>query len=447
VQSTLAPNSPRGGGLRELLLVVGVCCVTLIGGFALKAQCLGPWDGRQFSRLCYNDIQPLYYARRVSTTFPYVHGRLKGDQLRRGAIEYPVLTGLFMYESAHMGSFLPFLSRADASSGNEYLYESALLLAPFALAIAWLLVRMAGKRAFLWAAAPALVLYAFHNWDLLVVAATVVGWWCWQRERAGWAAFWFAIGAAFKLYPILFLAPLTLERILDGDRKGAVRVVMAGVLPVALINLPFVLINRSGWLATYSFHEARWADYNSIWAWFVGAHVAGITLPVFGVKVLNGVTAALTGAFVVVALLSGWMEERRSGNYPTLQVSAAMLASFLLWNKVHSPQYALWILPFFVLLNVNWWWWVAYALADLMIYVGIFRWFYDFVYGGLDFTWAKRVLILGVWARAILLLALFVVFLLARVARGVREDPHAGSSALASHPSPNVPGVGEALSV
>jgi uncharacterized membrane protein len=440
---------PRAKALpRDILIVVGLCCATLICAFALKAQCLAPWDGRQFSRLCYNDIQPLFYARSVATTFPYIHGVLHNDQLTHGAIEYPVLTGLFMYASAHLGRWLPFLPHADASSDNEYLYDSALLLAPFALVISLLLASMARRRALLWALAPALILYAFHNWDLLVVAAAVAGFWCWHRERTGWAAFWFGIGGALKLYPLMFLAPLMLERIMARDGKGAVKTVLAGLVPPVLINLPFILINSSGWFATYAFHEQRWADYNSIWVWFVGAHFAGMTLPTFGVDALNGITGLLTGGFMLMALALGWVLARKSREYPTLQVSGAMLASFLLWNKVHSPQYALWILPFFVLLDVAIWWWAAYAVADLVVYAGIFRWFYDFVYQGTDFTLAKRALIFGVWSRAVLLLALFGVFLLARVAWGVRgRRPQAGSGKVASHPPFSVPGVGEQVPV
>ncbi len=126
----------------------------------------------------------------------------------------------------------------------------------------------------------------------------------------------------------------------------------------------------------------------------------------------------------MAALAIGWIRSGRDGTYPFLQVGAAMVAAFLLFSKVHSPQYTLWILPFFALTTVNVAWWVAYTVVDLAVYIGVFRWFFDFLYRGEDFTFFKKLMIAGVWARAGLLVLLFVAFLLAR-----RPEPQPQESA------------------
>jgi hypothetical protein len=79
------------------------------------------------------------------------------------------------------------------------------------------------------------------------------------------------------------------------------------------------------------------------------------------------------------------------------------------------------------------WWWVAYSIIDLVVYVGIFRWFYDNVYQGQDLTFAKRALIFAIWARAALLVAMFFAFL----RPGTSEPVPAArpASALLSHRS------------
>lgn len=382
-----------------------VMVVVLVAAFFFKAQCLQPGDGRQlYQRLCYTDLTPLYGLRGVAEhVFPYVHGSLDpGSGLVDGAIEYPVLTGVFMWSSG-----LP------VHDANQFFVVSAILLAPAALATAYLLARMTGWRALLWAAAPAVVLYSFHNWDLLVVACAVGGIWWWSRGRPVAAGLWFGIGAAFKLYPAFFLAPLFFDELRRRGFTRALRSAGAGIAAFAVVNVPFFLAGRDGWLATYLFHARRGPNFDSIWAlWFPSDTWLGD----YGALTpdrLNLVTAVLTGTFFVGALAYGWWRGRRDGVYPFLGVCGALLAAFLLWNKVHSPQYALWLLPFFALLRVNVVWWALYAVADAATYYGVFQWFYDQSLGR-DFTPAKKAMIAGVWGRALLLALLFGLFLRAR---------------------------------
>ena len=385
---------------RTAVVVLGVCLLTLAAGFALKAQCLAGFDGRQYSRLCYNDLQPLYGPRGVEDhVFPYVHGALRSGELIGGAIEYPVLTGVFMWFS---GLF--------SDDANTYLVVSAVLLAPFGLLAAYYASALAKKRALLWAAAPALVLYAFHNWDVLPVAASFAGFYFWVRGKPLWAAVLFGVGGALKIYPLFFVAPLALDQLTRKKLRGAVRAAAAGAGTFALINLPFAVVNSQGWLATYQFHRERGPNYDSIW--YLG-------WPSWSPSRVNLITATLTAGSFVAILLYGWVRARRQGAYPFVQTCGALLAAFLLFNKVHSPQYTLWLLPFFVLLGVHWLWWAVYSLVDLLVYVGVFRWYFDLLHGQ-DETLAKAIMVAGVWGRAGLLALLIGVFLTASAV----EDLH-----------------------
>lgn len=405
-----------------------VCVGALIVGFFFKAQCLQAGDGRQmFERLCYSDLPPLYGLRGVAeNVFPYVNGGLDASGLVNGAIEYPVLTGLFMW-----------LTGLPVNDVNQFFVVSAILMAPAALATAYLLARMSGWRALLWAAAPALVLYAFHNWDLLVVGCAVAGAWSWSRRKPVAAAVWFGLGAAFKMYPAFFLAPLFLDELRRRGFRSAFGSAAAGVATFALVNVPFLVGGRDGWLATYQFHQRRGPNFDNLWAlWFPSDTWFGDYGAITPER-LNIVTAVLTGAFFAVALAYGWWRARRDGTYPFLQVCAALLAAFLLWNKVHSPQYALWLLPFFALVRINVVWWVLYAIADAATYYGVFQWFYDLSQGR-DFAAAKKAMIGGVWARAVLLLILFFVFLRGRAA--AEPEPEAAPEPeILSHPPATVP--------
>ena len=387
-------------------LALAACSVMLLLSFLDKWQCTGPvFDtfgisadfGRlKNSNLCYTDIQQLWIGRGVREhLFPYVSGRLTDGQLVGGAIEYPVLTGLFMWVTG-----LP------AHNDAQFLATSALLLAPFGLVTTWLLVRLAGLRAMIWAAAPALVFYGFLNWDLLVTAAFTVAVWCWSRGRFTVAAAWLGAGTALKLYPALFVLPLVAARLVAGDRRGAGRVVLVSAGSYLMVNLPFILVNPTGWWATYEFQSMRGADVttDSIWYW---------GFPHLGASTVNHLSATLIAMAWVVALAYGWWRARSEGDYPWVQVSAAMLCAFLLFNKVHSPQYMLWLLPFFVLVRVRWGWWLGYMVFDALLFVGLFQWYHAVLEGdgGLGFGPALQATVLGVWGRAGMLALLFVVFL------------------------------------
>lgn len=409
-----------------LLAVLATTAFGILLGYLSKTPCTGPpYDAygisanlgaNKYSHLCYSDVQQLWVGRGVREhLFPYLDGRLEPSDrpegsLVGGAVEYPIVTGLFMW-----------LAGLGASTDGDYLRTTALLLAPFGLLTAGLLARLAGWRAFIWAAAPALVLYSVHNWDFLATACVVGAVWAWARGRPGTAAMLLGLGAATKIYPGFLALPLLLDRVWLRDVRGAARVVAGTGGVWAAINVPFMLANWDGWWATYSFQAGRAADLttNSIWYW---------GFPELTGDEVNRWSAALIVVSWLVAVAGGWAVAQRGGRYPWLQVGAALLASFLLFNKVYSPQYVLWLLPFFVLLRIRWGWWVAYLAVDLLLYVGLFRWYYDITQGG-DFGVAKQAAVLGVWGKAVLLALLYVVFLRSS---SVVQDPsedHESSSA------------------
>ncbi len=414
-------------GAAAVVAAVLLCGLTLLLGYANKARCAGPEftdEGRSFpaysvriSRdVCYSDIQHLWVLRELGEhNIPYLSGGITADgQLDGGTVEYPVLTGMLIWVGA-----------LGAETDAGFLLASALLMAPFGLLTAALLARLSRWRALLWALGPPLVLYAFHNWDLPVVACAVGAVWVmhgWGRdrtvaERGTVAAVLLGLGFAFKLYPAVFVLPLAAYVLTsrdDGDGwdvSGAVRVCLAAAGTAVLANLPFAVLGYQGWRGSIEFQQRRDADIttNSIWYWGFRPVSDSSAFQ----ATVDVVSPLLVLASFALALALGWRRYRSDGTFPWVAVSAAMLCGFLLLHKVHSPQYTLWLLPFFVLLQVRWGWIAAYLVADAAMGIGIFRWFYvsgndlpDGIRDGL----AAQAVVVGVWGRAALLVALFVVF-------------------------------------
>ena len=128
---------------------------------------------------------------------------------------------------------------------------------------------------------------------------------------------------------------------------------------------------------------------------------------------LGGVLAVAPGPWLVYALdaagfavsfvLVWLLKQRREPDFSRWSLAFPLLVLFLLSNKVYSPQYGLWLLPFFALGGSDLKTFVAFEVADVAVFVTRFSFFGDLSgYGGLPFgafeiAIAARALIL-IWA-------------------------------------------------
>ena len=442
----LIAAASRGAPIFVLITTL-LCALTLAVGYANKARCIGPefdssgrsepdYGIRVARDVCYSDLQQLWIGRDIDRhVFPYVNGGYNKvtEQLYGGAVEYPVLTGLAIY-----------LAAIPSSTDGDFLLFSAILLAIAGLLTAAVLAWLAGLRSWWYALAPPLVLYAFHNWDLFAVCATVVAFAILLRAgRASGtgtigrpgplvvAAIALGVGAAFKIYPMMFALPVALWLGGGGWRPAGIRGRRAGArwlvaaafaagtaVVFALINLPFLVAGPSGWWASFQFQWSRPIDLTTNTIWFWGARPYSDSSNDAVQHDLAMLATITTLAALLLACALGWLRYRRDGAYPWLPVCAAMVCGYLLFNKVHSPQFALWLLPFFVLLRIRAGWILAYFVADAAIGIGFFRWQYLIGSGapsGAYDALSPQLVLIGVWGRAALLIALFVVFLRSQV--------------------------------
>ena len=82
------------------------------------------------------------------------------------------------------------------------------------------LERRYGNRAWRWAIAIPVFLFAYQNWDIFAMAALFVGLLAFERGRDLAAGAALGMGAAVKLFPAFAVPPLVALRCSNGDRRA-----------------------------------------------------------------------------------------------------------------------------------------------------------------------------------------------------------------------------------
>lgn len=317
-----------------------------------------------FKYLCYSDIGLLYAGRGLADGHtPYLDS---GDY---PVLEYPVLTGWFLdlerritaALGAPVGPGLNSQQLVDATL--VFVDVNTVLLGLCLLVTVWAQVRTVVPRpwdAIMVAASPCLAAAALINWDLLAVALTAVGLLCWARRHPAAAGVCWGLGMAAKLYPLFLLGPLLLLclRSRRMPEFGTLLVGFAGAWAAA--NLPVMILAPQAWLSFWRFNSDRSGDFGSLW--YV------LSLAGRPVTHLNGIALGLFAAacLAIAALIMFAPRRPRLGAMLFL-----VLVAFLLTNKVYSPQYVLWLLPFVVLARPVWRDWLVFTAGELVYFAAI----------------------------------------------------------------------------
>jgi uncharacterized membrane protein len=381
----------RAGAGVTLLVVLATTVVTLAAGALVKSPCAaGNWsDGRQYRRLCYSDIVPLYGAEHLQGgRLPYLDACPQGSGQ---CDEYPVLTMYLMRVAAWM-----------SGGYGSFFWANAVLLSLLALATAALLFTMTGERALYFAVAPTLLIYAFVNWDLLAVALTTGATLAYLRNRDEAAGALIGLGAAAKLYPVLLLVPFALGRLRQRRSGAAVGLVAWAGIAYAMVDVPFILVSRHSWLTFFRFNADRLPDFDSAWYLACNRLHLGCSLSAHAVNLLSLV--ALGG----LAAVLWWARRHRQPDFPRWSFGFPLLITFLLVNKVYSPQYGLWLLPWFPLALPSAPLFAMFEAADVAVFVTRFSWFgrYQLHVGGVPLGAFQLALVI----RAAVLIACLVAW-------------------------------------
>jgi uncharacterized membrane protein len=195
----------------------------------------------------------------------------------------------------------------------------------------------------------------FERFDAWPAALLSVSLFLLTAERWSSGAVFLALSVATKLYPIVILPVAAGRALTAAGLRITTRAAAAGVGAAAIVVLPFAAIGPGGLAYSYYVQFKRPLQLESLGAsLLLGLDRLGLyetTLQSGLAKELTGTTAdvvavlssALQLAAVLVAIWWFWRGPRDAMSM--LTAAAALVASFVAFGKVLSPQYVIWLIP------------------------------------------------------------------------------------------------------
>jgi hypothetical protein len=191
-----------------------------------------------------------------------------------------------------------------------------------------------------------------------------------------------AIAALLKIIPGVAAAPGFLRELLDVRSSRPRGIVTAALIFAVGVGAWFSVGGRGGVFRTFQYHSEGGLEAGSLYSGILtlSAWTRGIVLPrVFNhfadhfetptaVRLASVAIYLQVGAFLL-ALWAYWRGGLRDG----LRYSAACLLAFIVFGKVLSPQYLIWLIPFLACLEGRSgerakWTFLAACLLTLLVY-------------------------------------------------------------------------------
>ena len=339
-----------------------------------------------FMRMCYSDIPILYLNRDLS-----IGSGIYTDI----SLEYPVLTGGFVAVTRAVTALLGATISPDASfderlaASQLFFQVNAIVL--FICFLVTVLVHLRMGRgspeggfagpvrvwdALLISASPIVALNGLVNWDLFAVMLTSIGLLIGSRRYPFIAGAVLGLAFAAKFYPVLVLIAITLVCVRSGQLRAIARLWLGALAAWLVVNVPVMIVAWQGWTQFWTLNADRGADLGSIWYVLT---LAGLEIP--AVSAIAFVCMAVCGIGVC------WLVLRAPRRPRVAQVVLLVMLCFLIFNKVYSPQYALWLLPIVVLARPKVRDVAIWTLGEAVYFAAIWGFLEGMIGVGTDWEW------------------------------------------------------------
>ena len=255
------------------------------------------------------------------------------------SFEYPVIVGIFVYLCSFSSVFISDFSTAMA----YYTISMHFILAIFTVSTVIIIYKICEtmniKKDRIWKyllITPSFLMFILFNWDMIAIFFSILSIYFYLKHKKTKSSLSLGLGISAKIYPAVLLPVFLLE---EKTWKDRFRFTIHSIGIFILLNLPFMILNYNTWFGTWSYHMA-WGIENSWLIYFFDQ---------------MDTTAHYVGFAVLIYLVYKGLIETSKKNYRTMaerivERSWLMSIAWLVGSYVVTPQMALMLLPFFVLI-------------------------------------------------------------------------------------------------
>jgi len=253
-------------------------------------------------------------------------------------VEYPSL----------MRVFVQLVNTVTTSGYTRYLWTTIYFLVPFIVGTTVLMSLVQQKQRsrasylwLFWVLAPSFIVCSTTNYDHVALFALVAALYLAWQDRPVPAAAALAVGTAFKVFPFFFLPLICLVR---KEPKDILKVLGAFFGTWLYLNIPYMFFHDgglSGWLYPYAWQAsqnfAKGPGDGSLW-WLL-----------FRLTGRSSGMISLCLTFSAITLLTWKASESSTFREDIWQWARGIALIYLLFDRIYSPQYHLYLLPFLAL--------------------------------------------------------------------------------------------------
>ena len=299
-------------------------------------------------------LEPLDVFDDVSLYLSYGSRIVEGQLPHRNfLVEYPLLACLwFWLPSLITRSFLPY---AATFACLMLLANGAIVMLVARQVTLESGIEEAGRRCGWYTICFAVLCpLTIARFDTAPAAITLASAILWGSGRVHAAGAGFALGTLTKLFPALGAVPWMIAG--PGRKRG----ILAFCCTAALGIAAWALLTGEGVVASIRYHTERGIEIESVYAgslWLLskatgGAAAQSVDHGARGLLAAGAGAAALAAPWLQAALVLGTiLAGARMAPLNWTRFSPAILLAFVVSGKVLSPQYLIWLLPYFALMD------------------------------------------------------------------------------------------------